>query len=253
MVVLSYGVLYGACLVSLLYLLVQLRVGKSVRETLRALPGVLQSHAWLVSSVVVGGVFLAMMIGLINFLPRYTVMGFPFVLTGLCWFRKRSLLRWAVIGAVLFVNVLDLKGGVSKRLSSKSPRNNGHILERSLEFEDDLFLNRGIARYVEEHHDGRTIKAPWPLAHALLMPEVGYVDASLPVCSQRVPALSWRASDEEGKWLGVHVGNIFPKDPGFDETRDRFLKRLQVGPHSAIVFERTASEWAEGESPGSAD
>lgn len=66
--------------------------------------------------------------------------------------------------------------------------NDGHVLERSMEYRDDLLLDVELARRLERFDRARTlVVAPWPITHALAFPEFGYVDRAWRTSSPSVP------------------------------------------------------------------
>ncbi|MBK7874485.1 MAG: hypothetical protein IPJ77_01805 [Planctomycetes bacterium] len=66
--------------------------------------------------------------------------------------------------------------------------NDGYVLERSMEYRDDLRLNQDLARALEAFPRERTVVvANWPLLQLLAVPELGYVDRPWRTASPDIP------------------------------------------------------------------
>lgn len=138
--------------------------------------------------------------------------------------------------------------------------NDGHLLERSMEYRDDLALNLEIARYLERFERERTVVvANWPLPHALAVPEFGYVDRPWRTSSQAPPltfdplAVPYRElydtsarpirkrMDVDAVWVMVPNVYVLP-NLALQPRLDVVTKVLERGAHRAFIVRRVGWE-----------
>jgi hypothetical protein len=136
-----------------------------------------------------------------NVLPRYFAQAFPIVLVALVATASGVLSRGVVAGALVLFAAFGLLNAHGRfhpmKLADWSvpgdPRplvtNDGWLLERSLEYRDDLDLNRSIAAACEALRDN-TIVAGWPILQLLGLPRLGYVTSAPRLASAETP-LQW--------------------------------------------------------------
>ncbi|MBI5363095.1 MAG: glycosyltransferase family 39 protein [Planctomycetes bacterium] len=147
-------------------------------------------------------VFLAFFGQYTNTLPRYFLQVHGHVLVLLLAFVARDgrnvrvVRPWLALAAIAqavnhfgtFYPAVSTGWRVPGYADAKLRSNDGHVLERSMEYRDDLLLDAEIARRLERFDRARTlVVAPWPITHALAFPELGYVDRAWRTSSPSVP------------------------------------------------------------------
>lgn len=120
----------------------------------------------------------------LNFLavsPRYTILVFPFIIFTIFYalqliIREYLFQRIALLLAICVV-LFSSYGFFYPPLGG-----NDHVLlERSLEYRNDLKLNKHLSSLVEEKFSGYHIAAPFIMAQILAIPQLGYVTKNLDV------------------------------------------------------------------------
>lgn len=137
------------------------------------------------------------------------------------------------------------------------PSNDGHVLERSMAYRDDLELNRRVAAELEAYDRARTlVVAPWPLTHALAFPELGYVERAWRTSSPSVPITfdpnavpladlyDFRRSPPMQRYPGdvvwVLVPSVYmPARLALQTSIDAVERVVERGAHRAFVVRRT--------------
>lgn len=162
-------------------------------------------------------------------LPRYFLQAYPHVLLILLGLLPRTPRATAcgagLLALAILANGINHAGrlyapvpsgwSVPGRAAEGLPSNDGHVLERSMEYRDDLRLNLDIARHLEHLDRGRTVVAAnWPLPYLLAVPEFGYVTRAWRTSSQNLP-LSFDA-------LGIPFRDLY------DTSVRPYRKRLDV-------------------------
>ncbi len=113
--------------------------------------------------------------------PRYRVALYPFlvffVVYGVVLFLKSTALARIVAFGVLVAACLYSYGS----FYGSVPDNDHVLLERSLEYRNDLEVNRRLVRAAEEKYSDQLIVAPFTIAQAMAIPELGYVTKKLKV------------------------------------------------------------------------
>jgi len=127
--------------------------------------------------------------------------------------------------------------------------NDGWLLERSLEYRDDLALNRDLARRASGLKN-TIVVASWPLMHALLVPEFGYVDRPLAVACAETPidqgppvvsmaeVLRAATSVPPQNVLWILTPNVFGGPRSQLLPGDRVLATIESGRLRAFVIQR---------------
>lgn len=169
--------------------------------------------------------------------PRYRVTLYPFLIFSVV-LASVLVLKWTMIHRVLALIVLGLACYSSYGIFYGSTPDNDHVLlERSLEYRNDLELNRRLVNLAEERYYDQMIVAPFTIAQALAMPELGYVHKKLNVMIYgfgikygpiaNFPGLK-KINTARTVFIGVQVAQI---TPGF---------RFPVGPRDTVIDEVTA-------------
>lgn len=160
--------------------------------------------------------------------------------------RYATALLWVLVAVSLF----NHRGALPRLVASlpEHQANNGHILERSREFTDDLELQRRVARRLEEAYADKVVTTSWPLLHAVSDPFFGYVNKPLAAAASHRPGLvAWgvRTLDahvaaaagtaKPGDYVAVWTDNVFSQPPPpFSE--DRVLERIRYRDREAVLF-----------------
>ena len=138
--------------------------------------------------------------------------------------------------------------------------NDGYILERSLEYEEDLALDRALVESLERHaRTDAIVVANWPLVHLLAIPELGYVEEPFRVAAPDVPVLIDDRAVEYSQLYERRDGRprrrvpekivwvLTPNTFSSPQTKlrpdvDRILETVERGRRRAFVVERTGWE-----------
>ncbi|MFN0009454.1 MAG: hypothetical protein ACKVXR_16270 [Planctomycetota bacterium] len=162
-----------------------------------------------------------------NTLPRYFFQVYPHViLLVLAAAPAAARLRWLAPAAVtlaIAANAVNHEGAfyhhhgsgwATPPTAKASPLSaDGHLLERSMKYRQDLLLGLDVARYLERfERDRLLVVANWPLAQALAVPEFGYVDRAWSVSSR--PRLTYAPQS-------VHFDNIYDRTGGLLRPKTR--------------------------------
>ncbi len=113
--------------------------------------------------------------------PRYRVALYPFLVlfvayTVTLFLKSRFCLRVMAFGVMVCGCVFSYGS-----FYGSVPDNDHVLLERSLEYRNDLQVNRRFVKAAEERYSDQLIVAPFALAQALAIPELGYVHKKLKV------------------------------------------------------------------------
>lgn len=125
-----------------------------------------------------------------NTLPRYFLQSYPFLFLWLALLlhgtEDHSRVRTGVIAVAVAFHLVNQGGGLYPSrpsgwqvsgIAGDIAGNDGYVLERSMEYRDDLRLNQDVARALEVLPRERTVVvANWPLLQLLAVPELGYVE-----------------------------------------------------------------------------
>jgi hypothetical protein len=113
--------------------------------------------------------------------PRYRVTLYPF-LVFVVVYGVTCILKWGIVQRLAAVGVLIVSCWLSYGIFYGSIPENDHVLlERSLEYRNDLEVNRRLIRIAQERYNNQLIVAPFTIAQALAIPELGYVKTKLNV------------------------------------------------------------------------
>jgi hypothetical protein len=201
-----------------------------------------------------------------NVLPRYFLQVWPALLAALvlCGLRQLRVPRRS-IGALLVLfaafGIVNAHGRFHPTRWAEwrepgSPRplvsNDGWLLERSMEYRDDLRLDLELARRLEPHR-GELVTAGWPVLQLLAIPRLGYVSAAHRLESTETP-IDYaeepipRAGDDAPGTSRLRV--ISPNVYGGDHSRvlpqDIVLDVVEKGRLRAFLVRRPAESGAGG-------
>lgn len=186
-------------------------------------------------------------------LPRYLLVAVPCIYLGAMLLGKRlpgrafGLFLVALIG----FHCINIKGFAYRQISNAHIHNDGFVLERTLEYEEDTRLNIKISAYLEEDYADQNIIAAWPLTHMLAEPRFGYVSKPLTVVSADRPVMQWNGVMslcdlvESGRYdpmrnVWVYSDSMFFKRIKFMEESDELLERITEGEREMLLFLRNA-------------
>jgi len=189
--------------------------------------------------------FTGFYIHIVNILPRYLLYCLPvllyFLTTGLLTVLKRPQMVIAAVTVLIFLQLANREG----RLYMPDSGNNGFILERSLEYLDDMHLNRQLVRHLEDNYRNHTIVTSWPVAQMLTIPGLGYVDRPFQVMTSDRPVLYGPTEEvtedilNEPGMIWVYTPNAFSRKNRFYPEDDHLITTLSYGDRIAHIFERT--------------
>lgn len=226
------------------------------------------------------GTFAAFYFQVGNPLPRYFLQSLPYFLVCVALLARRWRMPraagnvvWAGALLVCLVNrngifyppsksdwdVQRLGQANAAHVGTRLARNDGFLLERSLEYQDDLELSRTLARDLASYpRESTVLVANWPLAHLLAFPEFGYVESGFRVCAPDQPLAfdprGVRFTDlyakSEGEWkrkvaddvVWVVAPNVFSSGATRVLVGDEVLHVAEHGDHTAFVLRRRAWE-----------
>ncbi len=166
--------------------------------------------------------------------PRYRVALYPFLVFSV-FYAAGLFLKGKVLARILALGVV-LAGCLMSYGSyyGSIPDNDHVLLERSLEYRNDLELNRRFVKAAEERYSDQLIVAPFTIAQALAIAQLGYVTKKLNVMIYGFSLKYGDIANYPGlKNLNLHktvfVGvKIAPLSPDFS---------FPVGPHDIVVEE----------------
>ena len=173
--------------------------------------------------------------------PRYRLLAYPFVVFSAFFafsmIIKKDLIRQgSLIAGICFACVS------SYGLPQAAVHNKNHvILERSLEYRNDLKVNMRAAKELEENFSSFTIAAPFIYAQFLGLPEMGYVSRKYDVMIYGMPCTYGDIRNFNGLselnifrtiWVGIDEGDMdYPVNPG-----DKVVKKVIVGDREVFLF-----------------
>ncbi len=208
-----------------------------------------ENELWLIAAAILG--FMALLpfvLALIS--PRYYLLALPFLILGVVSLALRGgrQMLLGITAAWLTFNVANWNGYFLRFISRAHLQNNGSMLERSLEYEEDMRLNMKLAEVLDARYRDRVIVTSWPLAQALASPAFGYVTEPFDVITSDRRALDWvgmknwaeltPAERARTNLLWAYSDNYFSENNRFDREKDREVERIQEGSREIILFER---------------
>ncbi len=177
--------------------------------------------------------------------PRYRVALYPFLIF-LVVYGATLVLKWKTFQRVLLAGALSAACLMSYGLFYGSVSENDHVLlERSLEYRNDLELNRRLVKAAEERYNDKLIVAPFTIAQALATPELGYVHSKLKVMIYGFPLKYGDIANYPGLqnlnlrktvFVGVKIAPINPEFSFPVGPNDVIIEELAVGNKKASFF-----------------
>jgi hypothetical protein len=191
-----------------------------------------------------------------NVLPRYCAQAFPIVLVALVAAANARFSR-RIVGTALALfalfGIVNAHGRFhpTKFADWSDPfdkrplvANDGWLLERSLEYRDDLDLNRAIAAAAVDLRDD-VVVAGWPLLQMLAEPRFGYVTTP-PRLAASETALAWTAQKIESAasvrdrspFVRLLSPNVYAGPEARVRDGDRVLATFERGRLRAYLLRR---------------
>lgn len=197
-----------------------------------------------------------------NVLPRYFLQAWPLVLALLVLAEidlgvSRRAIGIAFVLLALF-GIANTHGRFhpTRRADWNGPGErelvtlDGWLLERSLEYQDGLALDRELARRLEHHRD-RLVVAGWPLLHALALPRMGYVrfppdlaSAGKPIRYAPRSIVPVGSVDPPVPTLRVLTPNVYDGESSRILPGDEVLEVVEKGRLRAFIVLRPADSRA---------
>jgi len=197
----------------------------------------------------VAGAWMIIFLNSGSFVARYALLVIPFIVFSL-FYVVQYVIRWPQIlslGLCLLAFLFFL-GSFGKFNKAKGSRIHA-VLERNLEYRNDLLMHQKIARLLEKKYQGYTIGAPFTLAQKLALPELGYVSQQNKVVIYEFPCTyggikSFRGLHEinisKTIWIDYKAGMVsrlgdkiaYPIDP-----QDRIIEEISWGGRRAKLFQ----------------
>jgi hypothetical protein len=130
--------------------------------------------------------------------------------------------------------------------------NDGWLLERSLEYRDDLELNRALAAALEKRRDD-VIVAGWPLLQLLAEPRFGYVTRPVPLAAAEttlewaVPAIARAARvPDRSRFVRIVSPNVYANETSRVLPGDDVIETFERGRLRAFLLRRTSDSDRSG-------
>ena len=209
-------------------------------------------------------------------LPRYFLQAAPFLMLFLgaacTWSRVCCRRLHLILAAFALFGAVNSRGILYPAPVANDPdpidgrpylASNGHLLERSLEYRDDIELARRVARALDRFDRDLTVfVAHWPFEQLLSEPRLGYVDRPFRTSSAEIPhrghrgALRPVAYDAIYRRVGERVEksivddirwvvspNVFSGDASrYQPELDEIVERFESGRLRAFLLHRRGWE-----------
>jgi len=219
-----------------------------------------------VISVVICGSLLILLANYKVVIPKYLLLGFPFIFILLYRVVLRNTKKYIfyfVYSMILMFFLLNLWGDVYyfyrdmlskvfklpqlETISSYKFFNVGGNLESTLAYEKDMEINIETAKFVEKNYSNKKIISNWPISHMLWHPNYGYVkNNDLYVIDIQKSSLFADEIFENEKitnnddYIWIYSKNIFSINTPevYIPGKDILLKKIEKGTHQIIIFQR---------------
>jgi hypothetical protein len=222
------------------------------------------AHGIEIDGLVFAGAFVGFYCQYQNVLPRYFAVAFPIVLVALVAANSTRFPRTAVGGALLSIALFGILNAHGRFHPTKPAdwsvpgdsrllvANDGWLLERSLEYRDDLALNRALCAAVEVSPD-KVVVAGWPLLHMLAEPRFGYVTTPPRLRAAETP-LEWavpgveaagRATDRSN-FIRVVSPNVYASADSRVLPGDIVIETFERGRLRAFLLRRPSDSDVSG-------
>ncbi|HOW34978.1 MAG TPA: hypothetical protein PL155_00995 [Candidatus Omnitrophota bacterium] len=176
--------------------------------------------------------------------PRYRLLLVPFLIFCVLFvlnefIRSKTIIKRVLVAVIVFMLVISY-GAFYTPLKT-----NDHVLlERSLEYRNDLNVHIRMAKEIENNYSNYLIAAPFTVAQLLALPELGYVHKALDVMIYSMRCTYGNIKNFQGLryldiaktvWVGVVTEVprpfVYPVDP-----QDRILKEIISGNKKITLF-----------------
>ncbi len=177
--------------------------------------------------------------------PRYRVTLYPF-LVFCAAYAVVLVFKWKIAQRIVAIIVMVAACVCSYGSFYGGMVENDHVLlERSLEYRNDLILNRRLIQVAQERYSDQLIVAPFTLAQALAIPQLGYVDKKLKVMIYGFGIKYGNIANYPGLrnlnlkrtvFVGVKVAPIWENFSYPVGPHDFILEKIAVGNKEASFF-----------------
>jgi len=179
--------------------------------------------------------------------PRYKLELTPFLVMCIIFAVLRIPFEKKIGSLLIFVGIIFTALG-SYGMYHPHLRANYHVLlERSLEYRNELKLNRKVIKDLNEKFQGFTIGAPFIFAQTLAMPELGYVEKPLDVVIYGMPLTYGNIKNFESIksmnlrktiWVALAAQFFTHKQIEYPIAKqDIIIKRYQWGDNKTTLFQ----------------
>jgi hypothetical protein len=192
------------------------------------------------------GLFFACYIGfyihIVPMLPRYFLYSLPFLLYGaVAGVQAVAIKPYRIAGLLMLTGgmfLANLRGQYYPAVTT----HDGFLLERSLEYLDDMRLNISLAKRLETQYYDVTIVTSYPYAHMFALPEMGYVTRPLAAVTIDGPlrhgGAAYRAalaaSTRDTVW--VYAPNCFSSRYAYYPHEDRLIEAVSHAGRQVLIF-----------------
>ncbi len=185
-----------------------------------------------------------------GFLPRYFLPVLPFmsILLVYIFLRLGKEMPAVITFIVLILYVLNLRGDIYGRIRTFKG-NNGHLLERTLAFEDDIENNMALVTLLERKYPDRIVATSWPILHMLSSPHFYYTQKHFQLISSDYEAFSWKGVRKlrdidltdryyADKIIFVWGNNCYSQYTKPDFNKDIILDVVKKGNSEIVVYRK---------------
>jgi len=201
----------------------------------------------LISFILVAG-WIVLFINSGSFVPRYALLIAPFCVVCI-FYVVQSIIRFEKLLFVILVGFLSFFA-ISSYGKFNHPKNSRihAVLERNLEYRNDLELHRLLAKRIERNYSAYTISAPFTVAQKLALPELGYVQKKLDVMIYEFPCSYGGIKNFKGLkhvdvgrtiWVDYKAAltsRLAEKIPYPVDPMDRVIEEIVWGGRTAKLF-----------------
>lgn len=190
------------------------------------------------------GMWFALFLNFFAVSPRYRLLAAPFlvfclIFTIVLFVRKVRAVQAILIFLIMFSCVTSYGF-----LHSPKESDDAVILERSLEYRNDLKMYMRLARFFENNFQGYTIGAPFIVAQMLAMPQMGYVQSPKDVVLYGMNCVYGGVKNFSGLqnlnvaktiWIALKMD----ANPKFEfplGSADKVIGRIIVGKRDLVLF-----------------
>ena len=186
--------------------------------------------------------FLCFYVNIIPMLPRYFFYCLPFLLYGLIRLIDQAINAPFFTAAILLILSGLVFSNRTGQFYTPITTRDGFLLERSLEYVEDMRLNLSLAKRLEDHYAGVAIITSPPYAQMLALPELGYVTRPLAAVTRSGPlrygGLAYREAVRAavGDTVWLYGPNCFSSHYAYNPQEDRVIETFGEGPRQITLF-----------------